>query len=433
MAQVARSLQPAASHPVIQDRGKVAFAGDGSRMAKEETEFEELKRYVGFGPEDEAELAALQARAEANLTPLLDAFYGTIARHREAVSVFRDPDQDIPRQRKLLGHWVLSLLQGPYDEAYAKRRAGIGRAHVRHRLPQRYMLSAMNIIRQWFTRLCIDAYAPDPERLLRALNAVNRILDIELALMLGTYRDDLLASMQRKERLATIGELAAGIQHELKNPLAAVSAAAFALGERRAVKADPRSRALLEHLQENVARASELIGDLLSFARLHAPASAPVSVDELVEAATLRISLPPRCRLILDLDPALPPVVVDKAQMVQVLINLLQNAVEACTDGGEIRVTSRLADGGVQIVVSDNGVGIDPADVERAFEPLYSTKPAGVGLGLSLSRHLAQANGADLRLAPRPGGGTDAIVTLKLASAAPATPPPSADAHPDRR
>jgi signal transduction histidine kinase len=242
---------------------------------------------------------------------------------------------------------------------------------------------------------------------------VERILDIELAVMLATYRDDLMEQMRRQERLATIGELAAGINHELKNPLAAIGASLFALQERRAVLADPRSRELTQRIGESVDRSTELITDLLSFARLSAPRKEPVAAEALVSQAVARIRLPARSHLTLDLDPALPDLEVDGAQIVQCLINLLQNAIEASPRGGAIRIRSRLTSGRVSLSIADEGEGVPVDDLERVFEPLFTTKPDGVGLGLALSRHLAEANGASLTLANAAPCG--AIATLAFA------------------
>ena len=372
----------------------------------------EMKTYVGWTAEDEDILVGLRPAAEAALPALLVDFYGAIARHPSAAKVFKSPETDIPRQQKMLSAWVLTLLEGPWDEAYAERRAAIGRAHVRHQLPQRYMLVAMNVIRRWFMRLLATRFADDQAQMMRAIDAVDRILDMELALMLGTYRDDLVLRMQRGERLATIGELAAGIQHELKNPLAAVSTALFALKERRPVIADPRSRELLTRAEDNVRRASEIITDLLSFARLRSPEVAPTTANRLVEVALQRVRIPVRCRVVRDLDPALPPVQVDSAQIAQILVNLLENAFDACPEAGEIRLATRLVDGRVEISIHDNGVGIPHGDLERVFEALYSTKPEGVGLGLSLSRHLARANQGSIGIDSQAGRGT--VVTLVL-------------------
>ncbi len=375
-------------------------------------DIEEMKSYVGLTAEDEAELAALQSAAHADMETLLDRFYGVIDAHAGARRVFRNPERQRASLRRSLAAWILTMLEGPYDQTYAEHRRAIGRAHVENKMPQRYMLTSMNVVRSWFVGVCAAQYSGDPERLVKAITAVDRILDIELAMMLATYRDDLLSRMQRQERLATLGELAAGIHHELKNPLAAVRTAAFALRERRAVRADARSRALLDRVDSNVDRATEIISDLLSFARLRNPEKSEIAVDRLVRGAASRITIPADCRLTLDLDPDLPPAVVDTPQVEQVLVNLLSNAFDACSGGGEVRISSRLQAGKLAIAVTDDGMGIAPADLQRIFEPLYSTKPEGVGLGLSLSQHLARANGARLLVKSTPNQGTS--VTLLL-------------------
>lgn len=394
--------------PVRLDSRPTSDSVDG--MASED--IEEMKQYVGFSTDDEMELARLQAVAEQQLPQLLKDFYATILRHPDAAAAFKDPDTAIPRQHDFLTGWVRSLLQGPYDQQYAERRAAIGRAHVRHKLPQRYMLTAMNVVRRWFHGLCFQVHGGGGEALHRAMDASSRLLDLELALMLGTYRDDLLFRMQRQERLATIGEIAAGIHHELKNPLAAISVSAFALRERRAVSADPKSRELLQKIEDNTGRASEIVTELLSFARLRNPERARVTAEALLEQALARVRIPPRCRVIRDYEPARPQVHADPAQICQILVNLLTNAVDACPDGGTLRLGTRIAAAGVEIVVEDDGVGIPEADLHRVFEPLFTTKTEGVGLGLALSRHLGQANGGTVELRAGPKRGTVAVLTL---------------------
>lgn len=389
-------------------------AMDGPESAEAPAlDIDELKSYVGFSSGDEAELAALQGPAESDIQELLNRFYGTIDAHAGAQRVFKDPVKQRPRLRGSMENWVLTLLQGPYDADYAQRRLAIGRAHVRNQMPQRYMLTSMNVIRGWFVELCARTHAGDPERVLAATHAVNRILDMELAIMLATYRDDLLMRMQRQQRLATLGELAAGIHHELKNPLAAVRTSAFALRERRSVRADARARSLLDRIEGNVDRATEIITDLLSFARLRNPTREQLGPNALVRAAVGRVTIPAELELTLDLDPELPPVRVDAAQMEQVLVNLLTNAFEACEGRGSVRVRSRLIAGRIALHVTDDGEGIPERDLARVFEPLFSTKPEGVGLGLSLSQHLARANGARLSIESAHGEGTTVTITFE--------------------
>jgi len=383
-------------------------------IASSETSFDELKRYVGFGEADEVELSALQGPAVAGVEELLDRFYGEIDEHEDARAVFSDPDVQRPRLRATLRTWLAAMLEGPYDETYATRIGVIGHTHVRVNLPQQYMLTSMNIVRRWLVALCFEVHASDAGRIHRSVQAVDRIIDIELATMLGTYRDDLLGRMQRQERLATIGELSAGIHHELKNPLAAIGASTFTLAERRSVRADPRARDMVQTIQANVDKSTEIIGDLMSFTRLKEPVIETVPPETLVDRAAARVRLPMGCRLTIDLDPELPRVRADAAQIEQVIVNLLENAIEACGARGQIRIIGRRFEGAVRVSVNDDGEGIEASELQRVFEPLYSTRPDGVGLGLSLSRHLVHANGGGIALTSESGRGTTATVTLQV-------------------
>jgi len=378
--------------------------------------FAELQRYVGLTAEDEARIAALVGPLQRVVGTVLDEFYTTILAHPGASAAFRDPEAQIPRQRGQLERWLRELLQGNWDRAHFESTVRVGKAHVVHKLPARYMHGGMNILRRGLAKLAFEVHAGNPDEILATIHAVDRVLDIELWVMLRTYHDDLLLQMQRRERLATVGELSAGIHHELKNPLASIHASTQALAERRAVRADSRSSDLVRSIGQDAERASEIVTDLLSFARLREPRREPVSVDDLVGRAVGRVSIPPRCRIESDLDPALPHVHVDAAQVLQILINVLENAVEACPGEGTIQVVARLKDGAVILRVADDGVGMGPGELNKLFEPLYTTKPDGVGLGMSVSLQLAQANDVSLDVSSESGEGTTVALTLPTAA-----------------
>src|SRR3974377_930857 len=111
------------------------------------------------------------------------------------------------------------LFQGPWDEAYEDRRAKIGRIHVRIALPQHYMFGAMNVLRRELAARISRLLPPDSDQHRAAQQALSRMLDVELAIMLQTYREDLEAQKARTERLSTFGQVVASIGHELRNPL----------------------------------------------------------------------------------------------------------------------------------------------------------------------------------------------------------------------
>src|SRR5262245_13969644 len=155
------------------------------RMA--ETLFEELKRYVGFTAQDEASLRAIYPHAQPELARIAAVFYQRILAHEGARKALEGGESAVGRLKVTLVAWMDSLLQGPWDEAYYERRARIGRVHVRIALPQHYMFGAMNVVRRELEDVVDRGFLADPERLRVTREALGKILDLELAIMLHTY------------------------------------------------------------------------------------------------------------------------------------------------------------------------------------------------------------------------------------------------------
>ena len=162
-----------------------------------ETIFAEMKRYVRFSEEDEVALARFGEVATRHFPTIAAEFYERVREHEEAHAVFTGEEQ-IERLRRSLVRWMERLCRGPYDETYYAERAKIGRMHVRIGLPQRYMFTAMALIRTAFHGI-VDELPEEQSGPVRA--ALARILDRELALMLETYREALVARIQRVERV----------------------------------------------------------------------------------------------------------------------------------------------------------------------------------------------------------------------------------------
>lgn len=175
---------------------------------------EELKSYVGFGPDDEAALRELVPLVMPHGRAIAEEFYDRAARHPGAARVLSSAQQ-IDRLKRTLSDWMASLLAGPWDEGYLERRSRIGHVHVQHELPQRYMVVAMNVVRASLAAIIERDLGGDAAR--RARDAVGKILDIDLALMLETYRSETL------ERARTEGEHAELVERG--------RAAIFAVGE----------------------------------------------------------------------------------------------------------------------------------------------------------------------------------------------------------
>jgi PAS domain S-box-containing protein len=181
----------------------------------QETLFDEIKRYVRFSEQDERWLAVLRAHAEPHFPRIADEFYDRIREHEGAHDVFTGEEQ-VERLKRSLVRWMTRICTGPYDGAYFEESAKIGRIHVRVGLPQRYMFTAMTLIRLAFHEIAQGALGAE---VIPVRAAVSKVLDLELAIMLETYRDDFLARAQRAERLdrEEVGRTLARTEHRYKS------------------------------------------------------------------------------------------------------------------------------------------------------------------------------------------------------------------------
>lgn len=224
------------------------------------------------------------------------------------------------------------------------------------------------------------------------------------------------AELVREAKLATIGRLASSVGHELRNPLAVMTNAVYYLD---AVLGDvpPQVRDYFGILRHEIALSEKIVGDLLDFARVKPPQLQAIQLPEVVEHQIERLGDVEGVSIVRQYEDGLPPAWADASQVGQILMNLLSNAAQAVGErAGTITVRGRRAGQRVVVEVEDDGTGI-PADLrERIFEPLFTTKARGIGLGLSVSRTLAEANSGTLRLDPAPGRG--ALFVLELAAAA---------------
>jgi signal transduction histidine kinase len=225
-----------------------------------------------------------------------------------------------------------------------------------------------------------------------------------------------LASAQeqlvRSERLAAIGELASTIGHELRNPLGVISNAVYLL---RADFGPEPSDAANRHLataEREVSAATVIVSDLLEFARQRDPVTTDVDAVALVdEALTV---LPPPTGITVNRNLPAPPVLLtaDRDMLRQVLLNLVGNAYQAMVEGGAVTVGLTTDGSQLHVTVTDTGVGMAPEVSRRVFEPFYTTKARGVGLGLAVSRRIVEAHGGDITVVSAPGEGTTFTVTL---------------------
>ncbi len=236
------------------------------------------------------------------------------------------------------------------------------------------------------------------------------------------------------ERLAAIGNMAAHVTHEIRNPLSAMGLNVEMLEEELA--SDPGAgraevKSLLAAIQREVERLVHLSEEYLRVARLPQPRmeaeDVATVVSDVVEFARLEIETA-GCTVGLYVAPRLPPALFDEAQLRQALLNLLRNAREAMPSGGPIDV--RVAAEGMSVVVDvdDRGGGVPEANRARVFDPFFSTKGEGTGLGLAITRHIVESHGGSVTCQSREGGGTRFRLTLPIAPSKSVWVAPAADA-----
>jgi signal transduction histidine kinase len=232
-----------------------------------------------------------------------------------------------------------------------------------------------------------------------------------------TEQRKLQARLVHQEKMAAFGLLAAGVAHDLGNPLASIGAQLQLLDETR-LASDEAS--VIGAVRQEVGRLGRILRELVDFARRRRDEATLVSVQAVAEDALRLVRHDRRLRdveVATEFDPETPPVLMGEDHLMQVVLNLLLNAVDAMPRGGRLRIEVRPAGDAVALRVHDDGVGMDRAVLARCFEPLYTTKEPGkgTGLGLSISRDiLAEAHGA-IELHSAPGHGTTAVVTLPAA------------------
>lgn len=229
----------------------------------------------------------------------------------------------------------------------------------------------------------------------------------------------------RREKLAMLGQLAGGVGHELRNPLGAISNATYFLkmvlpGH----EIDPDIIQVLDILENETKKAEGIITTLLDYARSRPPERRCIKINDVVNKALSSVLMPEDQSIQLDiqLDDSDPDALADPGQLEQVLVNIMQNAVQAMSvphmqnQGGRLLVKTGKESGSLLVSVTDTGVGIPPENISKLFEPLFTTRPKGIGLGLALARMLVEGHGGWIEVESEgvPGKGSTFTIWLPV-------------------
>jgi signal transduction histidine kinase len=234
----------------------------------------------------------------------------------------------------------------------------------------------------------------------------------------------LYQAMKERDRLAALGEMSAGLAHEIRNPLAAIKGAVQYLDPG---KLPPDDREFLEIVIDEVNRLNGVVTQFLDYSRPLKPSMEPGNVNEILERTfkLLQQDVPPSVAVELDLAPGIPRVTCDAEQLKQVFLNLALNAFQAMPRGGRLRVSTRVlrdelafwregarkADA-VEIRFHDTGPGIPEEARESIFVPFYTTKEKGTGLGLAICQRIVKAHAGTIGVRSPPDGGAEFLVSL---------------------
>jgi signal transduction histidine kinase len=367
--------------------------------------YQDLQQYVGWSGEDAARIRAVAPLVEPHISELIDDFYAEIKRHPSANRVITGGSAQVERLKGTLRAWLGQLLQGKYDSEYVFARWQVGLRHVEIGLDQVYTNVALSRIRNGLVSLLGDIWTGSPGELSATLKSLNRLLDLDLAIIEDAYQHEFMQRQKRIERLVVLGQMASGIAHELRNPLNVVQTSVFFLKNAKNASAEKRAEHL-DRIQRQVMVANDVITALSDFAKLPLPNTEPVPIRELLAELLSGIELPKSISTTIDCDDRMPAVVGDRRQLSIVFGNLIRNAVDAMPEGGHLCLRTVPEGPCLRVEIQDTGVGIASNDLQKVFEPFFSTKTRGIGLGLAITKAIVDNHRGQLMVSSKAGEGT---------------------------
>ncbi len=216
-----------------------------------------------------------------------------------------------------------------------------------------------------------------------------------------------------KEKLATLGELASSVSHELRNPLGVIKNAIYFFNMKMNSFEDEAIKENIQIITREINIANKIISDLLDFTRGKPPVRLDIDINQLVKEMLSKSLIPANIKVVTDLSEKIPTVSVDPTQIAQIFLNFIENAVQSMEKGGTLKVISRQKDSAVEVAFADEGCGISADNLERIFEPLFTTKAKGIGLGLAVSKNLIEANGGRIDVESEEGRGSTFTITFE--------------------
>ncbi len=383
-----------------------------------------LMRYVQLSDTDLAELNSLADAFDGESESAASAFYEHLLHFPWFRPILEDPHL-LDRLQMSQISYIRSLGDAELGDSYISRQARIGRAHENIGLPVHLFVGGYAYL---FERLLPGLLkhaeirdessgqqqekTPDPSKFI-AILFKRILLDAMLAIEahVSTREEHLV---HQSEQLAAVGELSASIAHEIRNPLAGMRGAMEML--KRGRVAGRRRDEIINEVSEQIERMEGLVRDLLHFARPTAPSPVPLDVQASLAHAvahTTQLADSTEIEVKIVVAPDATQVLADPVLFDQALLNLTHNAVQAMhSSGGTVQLSSRREGDAIVIEVRDNGPGIPPGALPRIFQPFFTTRHKGSGLGLPIVKKIMRAHGGEIELASCADAGT--VVSLRF-------------------
>ncbi len=248
-------------------------------------------------------------------------------------------------------------------------------------------------------------------RIYRETNKTQMIL---LAIEDTTDYEEMQERLTRSKKLTVLGQLAAGVGHELRNPLGSIKNCAYFLNMVLG-KSEPEVKETLEILEMEVLSSERIISSLLDFARAKPPIKRKANINNIIQDSLTRASIPKNIKLTRKLDKELPDILADPDQLGQVFGNIILNAIQALHEGGKLIIKSKnLSPKWAVVSFTDTGSGISKDTMGKLFEPLFTTKAKGIGLGLAVTKTMVEAHGGTIDVESEVGKGSTFTVHLPI-------------------
>jgi signal transduction histidine kinase len=418
------------------------------------------KEFLRFTAEEEASLRKLRPLFETHVDGMVSAFYRHLMQFEETRRLLSDElitNRLLAAQRK----YLLEMVGGDYGPEYQADRLKIGYVHERIGLTPQWYLGAYELYLSLIFPFIADAYKGRPSEFITIYNAFRKVVFLDIGLAIEAYihksneklsyanrqlsamakelgrgldkrTEELMKSqdqLRQTERLAELGTLASGMAHEIGTPMNVILGRAELL--QRKTK-DSETAKGLQTIIDQVERITRIMNQLLTFARRRPIERRPTNINKVVEE-TLDMMQERlkrhRIKVVTDLSPSLPQANADPDQIGQVILNLAINALHAMGDDGTLQVRTSVVPVSkgsaedysemIEVSVSDTGHGIAPEDLDKIFNPFFTTKEAGqgTGLGLTVVHGIVEEHGGRIRVESEVKRGTTFRVHLPIVSA----------------